>query len=395
MLTARYAVVQSSYWSAFCLIVNFASVYLLAHGLSNAQIGMMLAVAGAVATVVQPAAAGFVDRSRLPLRLWIVLGGVVLAALAAALLPQGGGLLVGLTYGLLVASIQVVQPLVNSLGMAAISRGFRVNFGVARASGSLAFALVSVGAGALVAATSAKVLLLLIAAVVAVFIGGAVTFAPRSPIDAQTPGGPSSAAGPADGATAAEARGPAPLGRREWLLFAVLLGGLTLGMTSHMVINTFLFQIVDFHGGDATAMGLAMMIAAMVELPTMVFFDRIVARWTPGTLLVVGVVGFAVKNLAAWLAPNLAVVLLSQLLQFASFAVVIPGMVYYVNRLFPAELRVRGQAYMTMTLSAGTVVGALIGGVVLDAAGVPTLLLVGTVVATAGAALVWVGADRR
>ena len=386
MLTARYAVVQSSYWSAFCLIVNFASVYLLAHGLSNAQIGMMLAVAGAVATVVQPVAAGFVDRSRLPLRLWIVLGGVVLAALTAALLPQGGGLLVGITYGLLVASIQVVQPLVNSLGMAAISRGFRVNFGVARASGSLAFALVSVGAGALVAATSAKVLLLLIAAVVAVFIGGAVTFAPRSP---------SSAAGPADGATAAEARGPAPLGRREWLLFAVLLGGLTLGMTSHMVINTFLFQIVDFHGGDATAMGLAMMIAAMVELPTMVFFDRIVARWTPGTLLVVGVVGFAVKNLAAWLAPNLAVVLLSQLLQFASFAVVIPGMVYYVNRLFPAELRVRGQAYMTMTLSAGTVVGALIGGVVLDAAGVPTLLLVGTVVATAGAALVWVGADRR
>ncbi len=189
MLTARYAVVQSSYWSAFCLIVNFASVYLLAHGLSNAQIGMMLAVAGAVATVVQPVAAGFVDRSRLPLRLWIVLGGVVLAALTAALLPQGGGLLVGLTYGLLVASIQVVQPLVNSLGMAAISRGFRVNFGVARASGSLAFALVSVGAGALVAATSAKVLLLLIAAVVAVFIGGAVTFAPRSPIDAQTPGG--------------------------------------------------------------------------------------------------------------------------------------------------------------------------------------------------------------
>ena len=32
---------------------------------------------------------------------------------------------------------------------------------------------------------------------------------------------------------------------------------------------------------------------------------------------------------------------------------------------------------------------------VLDAAGVPTLLLVGTVVAAAGAVLVWVGADRR
>jgi predicted MFS family arabinose efflux permease len=48
-----------------------------------------------------------------------------------------------------------------------------------------------------------------------------------------------------------------------------------------------------------------------------------------------------------------------------------------------------------MTFSAGSVFGALIGGVVLDAAGVPTLLLVGTAVATVGAALVWAGADRR
>jgi len=108
-------------------------------------------------------------------------------------------------------------------------------------------------------------------------------------------------------------------------------------MTSHNLINTFLFQIVGSHGGDAAVLGLAAMIAAMVELPTMVFFERLLSRWTPGTLLVVGGV----------------------------------------------------------TFSAGSVFGALIGGVVLDAAGVPTLLLVGTVVAAAGAVLVWVGADRR
>ena len=48
-----------------------------------------------------------------------------------------------------------------------------------------------------------------------------------------------------------------------------------------------------------------------------------------------------------------------------------------------------------MSLSGGTVGAPLIGGVVSEAAGVRTLLLVGTVVATAGAALVWVGADRR
>ncbi|HMS38169.1 MAG TPA: hypothetical protein PKA93_13455, partial [Arachnia sp.] len=77
MLTARYAALQSSYWGAFCLVINFVSVFLLAHGLTNAQIGVLMAVASAVATVVQPIVAGRVDRSRIPLRLWLVMGGIV------------------------------------------------------------------------------------------------------------------------------------------------------------------------------------------------------------------------------------------------------------------------------------------------------------------------------
>ncbi|MFT3888776.1 MAG: MFS transporter [Arachnia sp.] len=383
MLTARYALLQSAYWSAFCLIVNFSSVYLLAHGLSNAQIGVLMAVASAVSTVLQPLVAGVVDRSRMPLRVWLTLGGVLLAALAAALVPQGEGILVALTYGLLIAAIQVIQPVVNSVGMAAIARGMRVNFGVARACGSVAFALISAGAGALVAATSDVAVPLLLIAVAAVFIAAAVTFVLRHP------------AGPSVADEAAGA-GPAPaMSRRAWAMFALLLAGITLGMTSHNLLNAFLFQIVGFHGGDAAAMGVAMMIAALVELPTMAFFDRLVARWTPGTLLVVAGVVFAVKNLATYLAPNLALVYAAQVLQFAGFGLLIPATVYYVNRLLPAALRVRGQSYMTMTMSAGSVFGAMIGGLVLDAAGVPALLLVGTVAATAGAVLVWLGADRK
>ena len=85
MLTARYAALQSSYWSAFCLVINFVSVFLLAHGLTNAQIGVLMAVASAVATVVQPIVAGLVDRSRLPLRLWLVMGGIVVGTVLTLL----------------------------------------------------------------------------------------------------------------------------------------------------------------------------------------------------------------------------------------------------------------------------------------------------------------------
>lgn len=87
VLTARYSALQSTYWGTVCLIVNFASIYLLAHGLSNAEIGVMMAVASAVATVVQPILAGVVDRSKVPLRLWLAMGGVAFIVLAAALFP--------------------------------------------------------------------------------------------------------------------------------------------------------------------------------------------------------------------------------------------------------------------------------------------------------------------
>lgn len=80
--TARYALLQSSYWGGFCLIVSFASVYLRAEGMSNAQIGVVIAVSSGVATVVQPVAAGAADRSRIPLRMWIVGWGLLIAALS-------------------------------------------------------------------------------------------------------------------------------------------------------------------------------------------------------------------------------------------------------------------------------------------------------------------------
>lgn len=273
VLTARYSALQSTYWGTVCLIVNFASIYLLAHGLSNAEIGVMMAVASAVATVVQPILAGVVDRSKVPLRLWLAMGGVAFIVLAAALFPLSGGFLVAVLYGLLVALTLVLQPIVNSVGMAALALGYRVNFGVARASGSLAFALLSLGVGALVAATSEKSLLLMLIVASALFILAAVTFVLRSPA-APADGGAVPGAGAddavgsgSDGVAVAPLTEPAALTRRAWVLFVLLLIGVTLGITGHMVINTFLFQITGFHGGDAAAMGLVLMIAAMSSSP--------------------------------------------------------------------------------------------------------------------------------
>lgn len=101
------------------------------------------------------------------------------------------------------------------------------------------------------------------------------------------------------------------------------------------------------------------------------------------------------KAVATLVAPDLTSFLATMLLQVVSFALLIPASVYYVDRLLPAAERVRGQAYMTLTLTLGSVFAGLIGGPLLDAAGVPALLAAGTAAAVIGVVGVVLGAPAR
>ena len=386
--TSRYGLVQAAYWSGFCLIVLFASAYLLAAGLSNAQIGVVIAVGGLLSAVLQPVVAGAADRSRrIPLRAWAAGLSLLIAVVAATLLLPGlHWLLTAVFFGLLILTVQLLQPLVNALGMAAIARGVRVNFGVARAAGSGVFALVSVAAGWAVASSGAVMIPLLIVAFQGVLLVATLTFVHRSGAAIVTgKKGPEAAAGiPTE-----------PMTRARWTRFFGLLAGITASMASHTMINNYMLQIMRHHGGDTGEMGTAVMIAALMELPVMMLWGRVVGRWTPGRLLQVAGVVFTVKSALTWLAPSVLGIYGAQLLQILAFGLMVMASVYYVERLLPAADRIKGQAYMTMTATAGSVVGSLAGGWLLDLSGVPSMLLVGTVIAGLGAVLTLTSAESR
>lgn len=379
MPTLRYAAVNAAYWAGFCLVLAFSSVFLLDRGLANAQIGVVLSASGLVSAVLQPVVAGRAGHSRVPLRGWVAGWAALLAAdaLALALLPPDP-LRDAVLFGVALCVLQLVTPLINALGMDAARHGVAVDFGIARSVGSFTFALTSAGAGALVAAVGAVVLPPLIAASQGLLVVAALSFLfPHHPATRdRDPTLPPDAA-PLDAA-----------GRRR---FGLLLVGMTGAYVSHAAINNYMFQIASHHGGGAADLGLGFMVGAAVETLPMLFFRRIVARWSPGVLLRFAAAGIAVKALATLLAPTLAAFLATMLLQVVSFALLIPASVYYVDRALPPGERVRGQAFMTLTLTLGTVVAGLGGGVLLDAAGVPALLAAGTAVAVAGVAAVIAG----
>lgn len=124
-LTITYSFIQAFYWMNFAAMTGFTSVYLLHTGFSNTQIGILIAVAGAVASLLQPVLASYADHPKSPSLKKIVMGWtVVLLLLAALLLPiKKSFVLTALLYGAALSFLQMLTPLLNSLGMESLNQG--------------------------------------------------------------------------------------------------------------------------------------------------------------------------------------------------------------------------------------------------------------------------------
>ena len=65
--TPYYALIQGLYWAIFCLMVGFASVFLLDRGFTNSQIGLILGVSYLLSAILQPVVGSVFSRRGLRL----------------------------------------------------------------------------------------------------------------------------------------------------------------------------------------------------------------------------------------------------------------------------------------------------------------------------------------
>ena len=107
-ITTKYALVQAAYWMSSCIISSYASVYLLGEGFSNTQIGLLIGLAGAVSTVMQPWVGSVVDKSeRITLRTMSLAFGLAMTSLSALLVVTRNKVLVAALYSTLRVIFQV------------------------------------------------------------------------------------------------------------------------------------------------------------------------------------------------------------------------------------------------------------------------------------------------
>ena len=136
-LTPRYSCIQFFFWIVFVTLANFASVFLLNTGFTNTQIGIIIALAGVVSALLQPTVASYADKNSSPsLKKICIFISLIALVLSAFLLFYTRSLLcTGIFYGSCFVLIQLLTPMVNSLGMESLNQGKKLNFGIGRGMG--------------------------------------------------------------------------------------------------------------------------------------------------------------------------------------------------------------------------------------------------------------------
>lgn len=329
--------------------------------------------------------AGYADKSdRLSVKSFL-LGLAFIQALCGlymAVRKPGSVTEIGILYCIMIIVVQVMNPLVNALGTECMNREIPLNFGVARGIGSLGYAALSYSLGAVLAAAGADMQPVSVC-VMSVVFGICVCLFP----DVGRKGNIKKK--PAD-----NHMNPVHFFGR-YRKFGVMLIGCTFVYTSHMLINSFAYQIVVSKGGTSREMGIAMAIAAMAELPVLFLFSRMLKIAGCGKWLHIAGVAFTLKALCTLLAGNITVYYFIQLLQMLGWGVMAVASVYFVNSVMERQDAVKGQAYLAMTYTLGSVLGSVIGGRMIDISGVNSMLIFAVASGFAGMVIIMLTVEKK
>lgn len=377
-LQLEYCCLQGFYWMLYCVGSGYLNAYLTGVGLRTGIVGIISAVCGTLATLVQPFLGKLADRNprygwkmQLQVLLVLCMGCYVLLKLFSA--PVVSGVLCGLVFLIL----NLMMPFVSGVGFYYEKTGIEMNFGAARGFGSLFYSVMSYFLGFWVAdfgvgciSTAGMVVTLCFFVTVSVM--------PYLGIEEQS--------GEERGADPEEAGWGTFF--KAYPRFTGMLIGFVFLMLFHSMTNTYMLQIVEAVGGGTAEMGIVLAVAGVLELPVMFAFSFLVKRISSYHLLLLSGVGFIGKSILYLTADSVLMIYAAQVLQIVSYALFAAVSVYYSNEVMDRKNKLRGQALVGSSVTIGSVIGGLVGGVLTQRFGVHMTLEVGVVAAVIGAAIV-------
>ncbi len=394
-LNSEYAGIFGSYWIFYSIVSSFCSAYLLDIGYSNSEIGIILAVASVVSVFMQPALANISDRSKK----LDAIGVAEISTLCMMILEIGmfiinrKTLALWIIYVLVMAWELALQPLFNSLARRLSETGHKINFGICRSGGSLAYAIFTSILGTFVEKYGTGILpgtgVAFLALLLGILLLTGRTFK-RALRDREA--GSSAEPSEETGIPAEEIDLRTFIRRNK--LFIVLNVFIMILFFQNTITNNFMFQVVDGVGGTSEDMGRIFGVMAFVEIPGLFFFDKIHKRFSCSTLLKFASVNFTLKLLTMYLANSVFMIYAAHFFHIFAFSIFLAGIVQFINEIMEKGEAVRGQAVYTTAITIGGVFANIIGGILLDVSGPKLMLLISVILAAVGTFGVFLLTDK-
>ena len=380
VVNMEYALIQGLYWVSYCGIVSYAAVYLQARGYSNTQLGQILASGYILGFLIPQLLAALIDRSEkitVYQFQWLLFILQVVLVLLLRQLP-GRSLAVSLFNVLLIGVEITLNPMNTEISVDLGLRIGHINYGAARGTGSFAFAPVSVLIGRLLERIGPQILptvyLICIALQAAALL--LLCLSTRN------------TEGDADlRRRNKSASSSFPQFYRENRRFFGVLAGVALLFFTHNLVNNYLINVVRNVHGDTSDMGLISGYTAIMEIPMMFLYDRLLRRFSCASTVRFASSMFMLKALAIALSHNMGGLYAANVLQMVSFAMITPAMVQYVILNIAPKDSAKGQALAFGMVTRGNILSSAIGGPLYDALPVRTVLLIGAGAALAGSLL--------
>lgn len=398
-LNLLYGSIHGTYWIQYGILCSFSSVFLLARGYSNSQIGVILAAGNILAVLGQPFLADLADRSRKITIYHMMAGMVVLLMALCALLYvlKEPNLLTAVIYVLAYAWMMILQPFCNAANRNLEETGIFINFGACRSVGSFCYAVVMLFLGSLVLTFGVDSIQLvgevaLLALLLIILVTGRAKN--RAMADLAAAGIQAPAMKTARDAQEEEEEIDlkAFFGRHR-MFMVVCIGVLGVYFTNS-TLNTYMAQIVDNVGGNSADTGRIFSLLAFMEIPTLVLFERLHRKFSCAAMLKFSAVAFVLWVGICLIARNVGTILAAQLVQPFSFALFLPAMVRFIDDTMSKGEAIKGQTMFTTMTTMAAIFASLAGGVILDHSGPKVLLLVSTILTVAGTVIVFLSVDR-
>ncbi len=362
------------YYMALGAFMPYINLYYERRGLSGVQIGLLSALVLLTTSATAIGWGGIADRLRLHRSMLTI--NLVLAPACIFLLSRANGFTafipIVLAYALFVAPI---VPLIDSAALEAARRHGR-SFGDVRVGGSIGWIISVALVGFLIQSFDIRWLFY---AYIAFMLATAAfsLFQPDRQPTLQTPWGMNLRLLITDPST---------------LMFLASIFIVAVGSGA---VQNFFSLYMDGIGAGEGVIGIVWAVAAVSEVPVMIYSGHIMRRIGAAGLLKIAIFVYALRWLLFSFVQEPAWALALQLLHGLSFAAFLTAGVTYLSERTPAGFATTSQAiFNVVCYGLASVVGSVAGGYLYDNSGMSGLFRIFSLVTAAGLALFWISSSR-